>query len=58
MKVVSDQRLYTTEEVAQKLEIHQQTVRRMIRAGKIRGTRIGRLQYVSEKSLSEYLGLV
>lgn len=58
MKTVNDQRLYTTEEVAQKLEVHLQTVRRMIRAGKLHGIRIGRMHYVSEKSLSSYLGLI
>jgi len=48
---------YTPEQVAALLQVNQITVRRWLRSGKLKGSRLGaRLWRVSQKQLDEFLG--
>ena len=49
-----EQRLYSVEELAGILDLHPKTVRRFIREGKLRGSKIGRSWRVHEADLREY----
>lgn len=49
-------RLLTVDEVAQRLRIHPMTVRRHIKSGRIRATRVGRSIRVPEDAITEPAG--
>jgi excisionase family DNA binding protein len=49
------ERLYTVVEAAQRVNANEQTVRRFLREGKIRGYYIGRVWRIPESSLQEWL---
>ncbi|GGA57868.1 hypothetical protein GCM10007416_33830 [Kroppenstedtia guangzhouensis] len=46
--------VYTPEEVAEKLKIKTETVRRYLRTGKLKGAKLGKHWRVSEKQLEEF----
>lgn len=48
-------RLLSPEEVAERLTVTPRTVRDWLRAGKLRGTKAGRLWRVSEEAVCEFL---
>jgi excisionase family DNA binding protein len=48
-------RLYTTEQVANLLQIHPLTVLKYINSGKLRAIRLGRVYRVTETSLQKFL---
>lgn len=47
--------LFTVQEVADKLKIHVQTVRKWIKEGKIKALKLGSDWRVTEQSISEFL---
>lgn len=49
------EKLYTPEQVADHLQIDEQTVRRFLRDGEIVGHRIGRQWRISESALADYM---
>jgi excisionase family DNA binding protein len=53
--VVEGINLYTVMETAKALHVTPQTVRRLIRKGKLKGQRIGRPILISENSLRQFL---
>jgi len=48
-------KFYTIPEVAEALKITPQTVRRYLKAGKLKGQRIGRGILITEKNIREFL---
>ena len=52
----NDERLLTVNDVAERLQVHPITIRRHIKAGKLRSVRIGRSVRIREADLEEYLG--
>jgi excisionase family DNA binding protein len=54
------EKLYTTEQVAQLLQIHPLTVLKYINSGKLRAIRLGRVYRIQESALQKFLdqGLV
>ena len=52
----SEDRLLTVNDVAERLQVHPITVRRHIKAGKLRAVRVGRSVRIREAALEEYLG--
>ena len=52
----NDERLLTVNDVAARLQVHPITVRRHIKAGKLRAVRVGRSVRIREAALEEYLG--
>lgn len=52
-EAVTAERLYTVEEAAEALGISSQTMGKWLRAGKIRGVKVGRLWRVPESALDE-----
>jgi acetyl-CoA synthetase len=50
---VTAEKLYTVEEAAAEIKISPQTMAKWLRAGKIRGVRVGRLWRVPESALDE-----
>ena len=52
----NDERLLTVNDVAERLQLHHITVRRHIKAGKLRAVRVGRSVRIREADLEEYLG--
>jgi excisionase family DNA binding protein len=51
---MSQEKLYSPEEVAQRLSIAPRTVRAWLRSGKIQGVKMGRLWRISEGILSDH----
>ena len=51
----SEDRLLTVNDVAERLQVHPITVRRHIKAGKLRAVRVGRSVRIREADLEEYL---
>lgn len=47
--------LYTTEQVAQLLQIHPLTVLKYIKLGKLKAIKLGRVYRIKEASLEEFL---
>ncbi len=54
---MSDETLLTVEQVAERLQVHVETVRRWLRAGVLEGTFLGRRAgyRISEKELRDFL---
>jgi excisionase family DNA binding protein len=48
--------LYTAEEVAERLNMHVRTIRRYIRDGRLKATRIGKEYRVAQANLDEFAG--
>lgn len=48
-------KFYTIHEIADKLQVTPQTIRAYIKKGRLKGIRIGRPLYVTEKNLLEFL---
>lgn len=44
----------TTEEASKRLNFHIQSIRHLMRAGKLEGVKVGRTWLVSKKSIEEY----
>lgn len=55
MAIEADDRLLTVAEVAQRLKLHPITVRRHIKAGRLRAVRAGRSVRVRESDMKAYL---
>jgi excisionase family DNA binding protein len=47
--------LYTTEQVAQLLQIHPLTVLKYIRSGKLHAIKLGRIYRIQESAIEEFL---
>jgi len=52
--VIGDLRLYTLDEIQDKLSISRRTLFTYIKAGRLRAQRFGSVTYVSEEALKEY----
>jgi len=52
---MSEERLLTIEEVADRLIVHPNTVRRLIKTGQLKAAKVGRLYRVLEKDLLEFI---
>ena len=48
-------KFYTIHEIADRLKVTPQTIRAYIKKGRLKGIRIGRPLYVTEKNLLEFL---
>ncbi len=46
-----EERFYTVQEVAEKLSVHEETVRRWIKSGKLKAERFGRAWRIRESDL-------
>lgn len=51
---IGDIRLYSISELAEKLKLTEVTLRSYLRAGKMRGKKMGTSWYVTEEALREY----
>lgn len=51
---IGDKSYYTVEEICEKTKIHKRTVTRLLKAGKLKGTKQGKRWYVPEKNLQAY----
>lgn len=51
------QQLLTVEDVANRLDLHTRTIRRHIREGRLKATRIGKSYRITETDLAAYAGL-
>jgi len=52
---MSEERLLTIEEAADRLIVHPNTVRRLIKTGQLKAVKVGRLYRVLEKDLLEFI---
>ena len=52
--VIGDLRLYTLDEIQEKLSISRRTLFTYIKTGRLRAQRFGSVTYVSEEALKEY----
>jgi excisionase family DNA binding protein len=57
MKEIEGIKFFTIQEVAFKLEITAQTIRKYIKQNKLKAQKVGRSFLVSEKSLFEFLNI-
>ena len=51
MVEIAGKRYYTTQEIAEKLSLNIETVRRWIKSGKLKAKKIGRTYYIEESEL-------
>lgn len=51
-----DLRLYTVEDLAEKLGVHIDTVRDLLRRGTLKGKKLAKRWYVPEQALTAYFG--
>lgn len=51
---LGDVELYTVLELSKKLDLSERTVRKLIREGTLKGRKLGKKWYVSDKFLKEY----
>ena len=47
-------KLYSVTELSERLGVHIQTVRRLLKSGQLRGRKLARKWYVTEDSLRDY----
>jgi len=47
---------YTVDEVAAKLRVHRETVKRLCQSGQLRAKKIGRIWRISQRAIDEYMG--
>lgn len=52
---VMQENWYSVEELAEKLKLHKESIRRMIRSGKLKAVKFGRAVRVPESSFLEYI---
>ena len=52
---VMQENWYSVEELAEKLKLHQESIRRLIRSGKLRAVKFGRIIRIPESSFLEYI---
>ena len=57
MKTINGMNYYTLFEVAEKLQVHPHTVRKIVTRGDLPTINIGYVRYVTETALNEYLGV-
>lgn len=50
-----EQEWFTPEEIAQRLKVNQQSVRKWLREGRLRGSLLGRVWRVSSAALDEFM---
>jgi excisionase family DNA binding protein len=50
-----DEKWYTVEELAEKLKLHPESIRRSIRAGKLGAVRFGKVLRIPESSFVDYV---
>jgi len=50
-----DEKIYTTEQVAELLQIHPLTVLNYIKQGKLKGIKLGRIYRIRESALQRFL---
>ena len=55
MKEIAGIKCYELQEVADILGVHYQTIRNLIKNGKIKATRIGRNYVITEQNLHKYI---
>ena len=55
MKEIAGIKCYELQEVADILGVHYQTIRNLIKNGKINATRIGRNYMITEQNLQKYI---
>lgn len=48
-------KIYTPEEAAQILKLNGQTIRRFLREGRLKGSKIGRTWRITEEQIKEFL---
>lgn len=53
--LMTDQKFYTLEEVADMLRVSVETVRRLVLSGEIEAKRVGRQYRISQENLNKYL---
>ena len=53
--LMTDQKFYTLEEVADMLRVSIETVRRLVLSGEIEAKRVGRQYRISQENLNKYL---
>lgn len=56
--VIEGIKLYTIPETALALKVHTNTVRAYVRQGKLKGLRIGRPIFITEKNIKEFLKIL
>ena len=56
MKEIFGEKLYTLKEAAQIINVHPVTLFKWKQAGKIKSRKIGRLVFISEDSIREFVG--
>jgi len=57
MSEIGDMELYNVEEVSEKLGLAERTVRKLLRQGEIKGRKLGKRWYVTDKWLQEYFSV-
>jgi len=53
--MLEEKKLLRPEEVAEQLQVSERTIRRWLRAGELRGIRVGRLWRIRRKDLAAFL---
>jgi len=51
----SDNKIYTVEEIASKLQLNEITIRRYLRSGKLVGVKLGKVWRITEDQLNDFL---
>jgi excisionase family DNA binding protein len=54
---LSEDKVYTVEQVASQLKVHSRTVYRLLEAGEIRGVKVGRQWRITPEALNTFLQL-
>lgn len=55
MKIINGTKLYEVEDLVKMLDLSRITVQAYLRAGRIRGVKIGKRWHVTEKNLKDFL---
>ncbi len=53
-KQIGDLKLFEVEDLAETLGLHDRTIRKLLREGRLRGRKLGKRWYVTEESLKAY----
>lgn len=53
-KQIGDLKLFEVEDLAETLGLHDRTIRKLLREGRLRGRKLGKRWYVTEESLKTY----
>jgi excisionase family DNA binding protein len=54
---LSEDKIYTVEQVAEQLHVHPKTVYRMLEADELQGVRVGRMWRITSDALNSFLKL-